>query len=346
MRFHDYESESTGNQLRLDYRNGMEAVVEQRRKRFDALRAAHCADIMENPERHRRELVHLLGWPLTEYEATVPNVRCGLVAEAEGILISRIQFEVLPGLWAGGIFFRQQGSDRRPLFFSLHGGGGTPELASGLLKRGSGNYNAQTERILSLGAHVFAPQLLLWSAEVCGGEEEEWKDADRFRHSLDAKLRLLGGSIAALEITCMRRELDYFVRQSYVDAARIGIVGLSYGGFYAMHLAAVETRFRAILTSCAFNDRYVYSWPDLVWRDAGQKLEDAEVALLTYPRRLIVQVGEKDALFKVEGARREMERVRNYCKGKEDWLKFSVFPGAHEQNPNDDDLKDLFCALG
>ena len=45
MRFHDYESESTGNQLRLDYRNGMEAVVEQRRKRFDALRAAHCADI-------------------------------------------------------------------------------------------------------------------------------------------------------------------------------------------------------------------------------------------------------------------------------------------------------------
>ena len=74
-----------------------------------------------------------------------------------------------------------------------HGGLGTPELCSTLFEgETSYNYKDMTQRILKHDVNVFAPQMLLWEKESYG--------IDYDREYIDAVLKMLGGSITALEI--------------------------------------------------------------------------------------------------------------------------------------------------
>ena len=48
--------------------------------------------------------------------------------------------------------------------------------------------------------------------------------------------------------------LDYLVRQGTVDAARVGVCGISRGGFVALHLAATEPRMRFVVAFAPVTD--------------------------------------------------------------------------------------------
>jgi len=49
------------------------------------------------------------------------------------------------------------------------------------------------------------------------------------------------------------------------------------------------------------------------------------------PRPVMIQMGENDTLFDLEGARREAKKAASYYKrlGIEDSFEFSVHPGGH-----------------
>ena len=133
-----------------------------------------------------------------------------------------------------GIYFEQtMQPSAAPFVFGFHGGDGTPEMVSSI-HFNSSNYRHLVRRMTDRGANVFAPQFLLWSVANYGNKYD--------RLLIDGKLKQLGGSITAMELYFLQGALDYFLSQEQVNAEKIGVAGLSYGGMYALHLAARPAR--------------------------------------------------------------------------------------------------------
>ncbi len=313
------ETVENSHKYKEEYVAGLDAIIQKRQAEQAKLREEYAKEIIANPEKARDEFKVMLGWPLTDNsKRTVPSVRLEKLSDEDGYTLYRTQLEVLDGLWLTGLFFKQNKTD--PLVVVQHGGGGTPELISGAHDGFTGNYNDMLERSLKYGVHVFAPQLLLW---------EEKYGITFNRQDIDAKLKRVGSSITAIEVYAIQRVLDYFEVQDYVT--NFGMVGLSYGGFYTLFTTAVDERIKSAISCAFFNSRDAHPWIDWTWFDFAKSFDDAEIALLCYPRNLCVQIADNDELFKCEVGVASNEKLLEYCKDVgTDWYQFVVFEGAHE----------------
>lgn len=326
------EDASAGNPYRAEYLRGIEKILKEKKSEANKKRDEFDKLLVKDIAGYREKLIEALGWPLTDYKKDItPNVKETLVAKENDMDIIRMQIEVMPGLWYYGILFKK-GDEKRPLVFSQHGGEGTPEITAGLFMREDGcnsaNYNDMTRRVLQYDVNVFAPQMLLWSEEEYGTPYN--------RHNIDGTLRLLGGSVTALELYALKKVLDYFETKDFVDEDRIGMVGLSYGGMYTIFMTAVDTRIKSAISCSFFCDRFIHSWPDWSYRGCGENFLDAEVAMLAYPRRLYVAMGNHDGLFGLSDSKAEFERIKK--QGLDDRITLHPFDGGHEFCPENDDL--------
>ena len=163
------------------------------------------------------------------------------------------------------------------------------------------------------------------------------------RDRLDRQLKQLGGSIAALDIYQIRRSLDALSSLEDIDESRIGMMGLSWGGFYTLVSAALDTRIKVALTSCFFNSRYKYDLAPAVWFGSATSFLDAEIASLICPRRLYIEVGRRDHLFTVEAARPEAEKVSTMYKALqiESRFRYHEHEGGHEFDKEDEGVEFL-----
>lgn len=152
------------NRLRTEYAGDVQCLINEAQRRAQAERDRRMSDFPRNQEPLRQQYLAMLGWPLTEpgfQPSAATWTRVDGCAQAE---IYLTQLEALPGLRFGGLFFKNRQAGALPLVICQHGGGGTPELCSGLENDGDTvNYHHMTERVLARGVHVFAPQLLLWT---------------------------------------------------------------------------------------------------------------------------------------------------------------------------------------
>ncbi|MBR6789601.1 MAG: prolyl oligopeptidase family serine peptidase, partial [Oscillospiraceae bacterium] len=218
---------------------------------------------------------------------------------------------------------------------------GTCEIVSTLYDTGSANYTDLVQRIRQkTNAIVYAPQLLLWFDSY---NTDDCEKSDNIGHN--DRLRQVGGSVAALEITKVMRTVDWICANLPVDTDRMGIAGLSYGGFYTLMTAAVDTRYRAALSSCFFSDRLKHAWGDWVWFDSASKFLDPEIASLVCPRALCIESGAADPLFAIDDTVRTVGAVaeRYAALGIADRFRFHIHPGDHEFNRGDENL-DWFAA--
>lgn len=298
--------------------------------------------LSENPEKYRKLYYEMLGYPLCKYieNLPVPAVRKEFVAEDDMGKIYRIMLEVIDGFTFEGLLFFPKNfceSNKYSFVISQHGGSGTPELCSDFYN--GTNYTNMTRRVLERGAVVFAPQLYLWNIDMFGVPYD--------RLLADRRLKQLGGSITALEIYCIMRCIDYFTTLPYIDSDKIGMIGLSYGGFYTMFTAAADKRIKSVYSSCFFNDRFEYDWPDWVWDNAANTFLDAEIAALVAPRRLYIESGISDQLFNYKKSEIEYNRLIPYYEKQnaQDNLKFSLFEGDHMLDINNEGIDYFFEAL-
>ncbi len=315
--------------------DAMRRECDKQREEHFVLDHTSVSSYWESTECYRKELADMLGYPLSRYTAfPLPQKEeCIHVGEDEYGSIDRLWVEVLPGLFSYGLLFTPRGDGKFPLVVTLHGGEGTPELVSSFYKN-STNYNHLVQRIRAKAdVMVYAPQLILWKDEYA---DETCKSAQNY----DTKLKQLGSSSSALEIFKILRAVDYISANRAVDTSRIGIAGLSYGGFYTLFTAAVAPRFKAVLSSCWFNDRYVYCWQDMTWFNAASKMLDAEVASLICPRSFCIQIGKQDSVFEYPGAIANYPKVAAHYKklGIPENFRFSLFEGSHEVDKNEDDI--------
>lgn len=321
------EQQDAGNRCREEYKQGIVSLIERRKTALLAERERFGQTLMAQPEAGRKALRDMLGWPLTEPPQPLKKASEEvLTADAEAI-VSRVQLEVMPGLKFYGILMRHNTDEKLPLVIAQHGGAGTPELCSSFFD--STNYNDMSVRIFRKGVNVFAPQLLLWHEGPFG--------ADSQRMEMENDLRRLGSSIAAIEIDCLSRAMDYLEKKPWFSG-RFGMIGLSYGSFYTLYTAACETRIRAALACSMFSDRQVCFGTDFSWKDSFARFGDAEVGALVYPRALRIEWGAADPGKWGVGAQAEYERLERYYAAQRGQLSYRVFEGGHEFCPEDDGI--------
>jgi dienelactone hydrolase len=238
-----------------------------------------------------------------------------------------------------GIYFEQvENKEDAPFVFVLHGGGGTPELISGLDGQ-TWNYNQLLWRIISRGANAFVPQFLLWNQENYGNEYN--------RLHIDGKLRQLGGSITALELYFLRGALDYFMQEGMAKQDKIGVAGLSYGGMYALHFAALDTRVKSCY-SCSFvASAFENSRADWSYFNAQNSVSLDETVALVSPRALVVAMGDKDELFSYKSTMEICEKASAFFRefNKQANLKLCIFEGTHEADNSEEEIEFLFANL-
>lgn len=358
------ESEQAGNAYRERQITEWEALIdhmrcesEERRRLFFQPNTSSIEAYEQGIEPYRAKFREMLGWPLampdrstgertgagrpaaviSGGDAVPPKAEITFVAEDELSTIYRVEIDAGYSLTTYGLLFLPKGgasSAPYPLVISQHGGSGTPELCSGFY--GETNYRDMSRLLLRRGVAVFAPQLLLWQSPRFG--------PDNKRLVIDKQLKQLGSSVTAVEIYKIQRSLDYLLAREDIDSARVGMLGLSYGGFYTLFTTAVETRIKAAYSSCFINDRFVYDWPDFTWFNAGNTFLDAEVCGLICPRFLYLEAARSDEVFVIEPAVKEMDKVARLYEQLNiaDRLSCDVFEGVHELNPSDDGIE-LFC---
>lgn len=314
------EDVSQAKPYKEKYAAGFEYLIQSRQQQFSQRRADYSKDIFKNADRYREELRNMLGWPLADPPADAKlSVKTVLLAREDGYAVYRMSFEILEELELTGLYFQLDGQEKRPLVLVQHGGLGSPELISGLYGS-TNNYNRMLERVIAHGVHAFAPQLFLWG-------EEKGSFAERVR--LDARLKRVGSSVAAIELYGLMRILDYFQAQDTVSG--FGMVGLSYGGFYSLFLSALDTRIRSVISCSYFNTRDRYGWPDWTWWRSAERFDDVEVACLVYPRKLCLEIGTKDEAFDIAYAEKSVDALRRISQevGTQ-WFTAVSFDGAHE----------------
>lgn len=239
----------------------------------------------------------------------------------------RVKIQVLPGVHAEGLYIVPKGvTGPVPLVISMHGGGGSPEVA---LFHGGANYHDMVRGAVKRGYVVFAPQHL-FSAEGFP------KDV---RNRTDERLRLVGTSLTAVEIAKITRSLDVLLKRPEVDPARVAMVGLSYGGYYALVTPAVEPRIKVSVCSCYYGvqeARYArdeLSVPsDFKFKDRFTFFRDGALAALICPRALQIQAGSKDGMDHRDGGKLEAPRSAVFYEklGLADRFQHLIFEGGHE----------------
>ena len=313
------------------YVDGINQIITQRHEQARQHRDSYVKEIFANPEKYRDDFKKMLGWPLVEHQTTgLPKVSAEKLSQEDDYCIYRMQFEILEGLKMTGLFFQAGGDQRKPLVILQHGGMGTPERIAGFYGSTT-NYNNMLHRVRRLGVHVFAPQLLLRHKDY---------QVDYDRNAIDTQLKRVGSSITAVEVFGITRILDYFEAQDYVSS--FGMVGMSYGGFYTLCTAAVDTRIRSAISCSFFNKREAINWSDWTWFKAAEQFDDAEIACLIYPRKLCIEIGDHDPVFECKFGIESFERLKNICGNVgTDWVDFIVFDGNHEFHKDDAPIQRL-----
>lgn len=314
---HYQEPIETAKSYKQAYLSGLLGLIDEKQAQAAQTRREYCKDIFNDPEAYRRDLRAILGWPLTEpAPSALPPVTAEKLSREAGYTLYRLQVEVLPGVRLAGLFFRMDGDAPKPLVLVQHGKLGSPERVSGVYG-GTSNYNHMLSRIIALDVHAFAPQLCLWADSY---------EVPFDRAEMDARLKRVGSSIAAVEIYALMRVLDYFEKQNYVSC--LGMAGMSYGGFYTLMTTALDTRLRSALCCSYFNKRDAVPWSDWVWFGSGLKFDDAQLACLIYPRNFYILMGSRDPLFDYRNTVESYEEAKALCP--KEWLHLHIFDGDHE----------------
>ncbi len=304
--------------------------------------------LIENPEKYRLALLDMVGAPFgNAYPQNVPTFSQDYVATDDMCEIYRLKVEVMQDFFFYGILMKPIGiKEKTPLIVAQHGGGSLPEVCTDM--NGTSVYGQFARRALERGCTVFVPQLLLWTFDMDVGEKRVAVDLPYKRRDVDYSLRAMGLSITGLEIFCIRRSIDALSAEEYIDENRIGMMGLSYGGYYTLYTAALDTRIKSAYAAGFYNDRRHVAFNDWKYTEYFPDLSDAQASGLVAPRRLAVDVGKTDPVFDFSRAPDEADRARIYfdAYGAKDNFRFTLWPGGHKFDESGEGFEYFFAGLG
>lgn len=336
---------AAADDYRLRYVDGIEQYIQRMNVQSKNVRRDFISpqELVKKQEYYRKKYREMLGLDLfaaTPSKATVMSY----VGSDEICKIYRLTVYITDEIPFYAMLLIPHDVQRpMPLVIAQHGGGGTPGLCCDM--HGKNNYNHMAQRAMARGAAILAPQLLLWSkVEI---ETMRAHDVAYDRGKTDEQLKRFGGSITGMEISGIMKSLDYVCTLDEIDENKIGMIGLSYGGYFTLHTMAADLRIKVGFAGASFNDRDVYGWGNWTYKNSAYMFQDAEVAALCAPRKLYALVGKEDEVFDYHSAVPEAERAKVYFEalGKPENFLFRVWDGGHTVGDDDEGYDFMFSEL-
>lgn len=220
-----------------------------------------------------------------------------------------------------------------PAILALHGhGGGKGDLVT------PGIYHANAKRFAQHGYVVLAPDAPGFGERAEGFRRYGGRDGCNINF---LKLALFGRNIMALALWDDQRALDVLQARPEVDASRIGVAGLSFGGTRAMYLAALDDRPAAVVVSGYLTTFRSYALD--AGNFCGAQFLPGIYAVADVPdihgciaaRPLLIQAGRSDRGFAIEASRQAHSHLAAIyaAAGASDRLARNEFDGGHELRP-------------
>lgn len=166
------------------------------------------------------------GWPKDWVDARARFENVGTVEEKKGYRIRKLRYEIVPGFQSTAILYEPANlTGRVPAILSFNGHVGIQGKAVEYKQKGCINYARQGMLVLNLE----------WLG--CGELNSPEND-----HSYAAHLDLVGANGLGLFYLAMRRGMDYLAEHPNVDPTRMGVTGLSGGGWQSIVLGSLDER--------------------------------------------------------------------------------------------------------
>ena len=289
--------------------------------------AAEWSDTARKLRQKLLEDVVFHGWPKAWVEAAPGFEETGVI-ECTGYRIRKLRYEIVPGFLSTALLYEPLGaSGKRAAILNVHGHVGPPGKA----------VEYKQKRCISFAKNGILALSLEWPAfgELSARGNSHW---------YGGHLDLVGAHELGFFYLAMRRGLDYLYEHPGVDRGRIGMTGLSGGGWQTIVLSALDERVRAAAPVAGFNGMAAkavaraYGDTGDVEQSAADLFESVDyphLAALVAPRPLLLTYNAEDECCFRAGmvkpvieppARRVFEL---YGKGKDLVWHENRDPGTH-----------------
>ncbi len=187
--------------------------------------------------RHLLDDVIFHGWPRAWVEAPPRFEDMGPVESGKGYHRRKLRYEVVPGFYSAAILYEPEKIEgRRPAVLVLMGHHGKIGTAMEFEQKLCINLALR-------GMIVLSPDGL--------GSGELFKEGNE--HWFAAHMDLAGTSGLGLFYLAMRKGLDYLAADPHVDPKRLGVTGMSGGGWQTIVLSALDERVYASIPVAGYN---------------------------------------------------------------------------------------------
>jgi len=165
------------------------------------------------------------GWPRAWIDAPPHFEQAGVIETGYGYRIRKYRYEIVPGFVSTALLYEPENlSSRAPAVLNLLGH--EPEGIA---------VEYEQKRCINLAKRGIIALNLSW---MDFGELAQPENA----HDYAAALDLVGLNAGGLFYLSMRRGLDFLAASTEVDPSRIGVTGLSGGGWQTVVLSALDPR--------------------------------------------------------------------------------------------------------
>jgi dienelactone hydrolase len=263
------------------------------------------------------------------------NPRTRKVRETDKWTAYEVMLDVWPDVFCWGILVVPKGirpGERRPVVVCQHGLEGVPmdTLDDDPKSAGFPVYRAFAARLAERGFVTFAPH-------------NPYRGGNEFRQ-LQRRLHPLKRSLFSVVLRQHERHLEWLASLPFVDAARVGFYGLSYGGFTAERVPPLLDGYALSISSAEFNDmvrkaagtRDHYSYPfyntyEVFEFNKAPTFGYGDLAGMMAPRPFMVERGHLDGVAPDEWVASEYAKVRRLyaALGIPERTAIEFFQGGH-----------------
>ena len=178
---------------------------------------------------HLLDEVAFHGWPKEWVTAQPKFEEVGVIETGSGYRIRKLRYEIVPGFYSAALLYEPEHlSGKVPAILNVNGHVGPPGKSVEYKQKRCINYAQHGMLALNLEWFYFG--------ELNKRGNEHW---------FGAHLDLVGVNALGLFILEMRKGLDFLSNYPNVDRNRIGMTGLSGGGWQTITLSALDERVKA-----------------------------------------------------------------------------------------------------
>ena len=202
--------------------------------------ATSAAQWTEESQRLRRHLLQDVvfhGWPPEWVNSSSKFEEVGIIETHQGYRLRKLRYEVVPGFQSVAILYEPEKLEgKAPAILNVNGHVGPMGKA----------VEYKQKRCINFAKHGIVALNLEWFAF---GELR----AEGNQHWYGAHLDLVGANALGIFLLEMRRGLDYLCDHPSVDRNRIGVTGLSGGGWQTIFLSALDERVKVAVPVAGYS---------------------------------------------------------------------------------------------